>query len=118
MLKKGRVYKIISTKPSNNNERSVANAKYYRNQKLGIDPVAPAKKTALEELLDQTFLNELAYKNLRTLIEDSDAAAVLDKLQHDGDVETFNSFFLQIQKGSRRNYFHISGFFQCNVGNI
>ena len=65
---------------SNNEKRSVANAEYFRNQKLGINPVAPAKKTASEELLDQTLQNELTYKNLRTIMKDADAAAVLGKL--------------------------------------
>ena len=82
----------------NNQKRSVANAEYFRNQKLGINPVAPQDKTAAEELLDQTLQNELAYKNLRSIMKDSDAAATLGRLQHDGDIETFNSFWGKLRK--------------------
>ena len=59
----------------NEKRRSVANAEYFRNQKLGITPVEPQSKSAAEEILDQTLQNELAYRNLRTIIKDADAAA-------------------------------------------
>jgi hypothetical protein len=97
----------------NNQKRSVANAEYFRNQKLGITPVAPQAKTAAEELLDQTLQNETAYKQLRSIMKDADAAAALGKLQHDGDVETFNSFWGKFKKEVEGTAFLYPAFFNA-----
>ena len=98
---------------SNNEKRSIDNSEYFPNQKLGINPVAPQAKTAAEELLDQTLQNETAYKNLRTIMKDADAAAALGRLQHDGDVETFNSFWGKFKKEVEGTAFVYPAFFNA-----
>jgi hypothetical protein len=56
-----------------NEKRGIDNAEYFHNQRLGITPVAPQSKSADEEFKDQYLQNELATKNLKSIMKDAGA---------------------------------------------
>ena len=97
----------------NNEKRGIANAEYFHNQRLGITPMAPQSKTADEELKDMALQNELAETNLKSIMKDADAVAVLAKLQHDNEVQDFNSYFGKFKKEIEGTTFIYPAFFNA-----
>jgi len=68
-----------------------------KNKRLGITPISQTK-SALEEVRDSSFQSKKALDNLKSVLKDTDAGVVLDRILAGNETVEFNRFFSPFSK--------------------